>query len=103
MKPLKIAALGFAGALAVAAVVLTLGVPAGFVAKLAQDQVESATGYRLRIDGGTKLAFRPSPTVTPEQHQSRRRQRRHFRDQHRGGERAGLALAREPPFGPGRE
>jgi AsmA protein len=64
MKPLKIAALGFAVLLAVAALVLGFGVPAGFVAKLAQDQVEARTGYRLRIEGGTKLSFRPSPTVT---------------------------------------
>jgi AsmA protein len=64
MKPLKIAALAFAAVLAVAALVLAFGVPAGFMAKLAQDQVESRTGYRLRVDGGAKLAFRPSPTVT---------------------------------------
>jgi AsmA protein len=64
MKRLKISALGLAGVLAVAALVLALGVPAGFVAKLAQDQVESATGYRLRIDGGIELAFQPSPIVT---------------------------------------
>jgi AsmA protein len=64
MKPLKIAALGFAVLLAGAALVLGFGVPAGFVAKLAQDQVEARTGYRLRIEGGTKLSFRPSPTVT---------------------------------------
>jgi AsmA protein len=64
MKPLKIAALGFAALLAVAGLVLAFGVPVGFVAKLAQDQFESRTGYRLRIDGGAKLAFRPSPMVT---------------------------------------
>jgi AsmA protein len=64
MKPLKIAVLGFAVLLAVAALMLGFGVPAGFVAKLAQDQVEARTGYRLRIEGGTKLSFRPSPTVT---------------------------------------
>jgi AsmA protein len=64
MKPLKIVALGFAALLAVAALVLAFGVPASFLAKLAQDQVASRTGYRLRIDGDTKLAFRPSPTVT---------------------------------------
>ena len=64
MKPLKIAALGFAVLVVVTALVLGFGVPAGFVAKLAQDQVEARTGYRLRIEGGTKLSFRPSPTVT---------------------------------------
>ena len=64
MKPLKIAVLGLAALLAVAGLALAFGVPVGFLAKVAQDHVESGTGYRLRIDGGTKLAFRPSPTVT---------------------------------------
>ncbi len=64
MKPLKIAALGFVAVLAVASLGLAFGVPAGFLAKPVQDQIESRTGYRLRIDGDTKLAFRPSPSVT---------------------------------------
>jgi AsmA protein len=64
MKPLKIAALGFAGLLAVGALALAFGVPVGFVAKLAQDQVASHSSYRLRVDGATTLALRPSPTVT---------------------------------------
>jgi AsmA protein len=64
MKPLKIAALGFAAVLTLASLGLVFGVPAGFVAKRVQDQIEIRTGYRLRIDGDTKLAFRPSPTVT---------------------------------------
>ena len=64
MKPLKIAALGLAAVLVVALLGLAFGVPAGFLTKRVQDQIESRTGYRLRIDGDTKLAFRPSPTVT---------------------------------------
>lgn len=64
MKALKIAALGFAAVLAVASLGLAFGVPAGFLAKPVQDQIESRTGYRLHIDGDTKLAFRPSPSVT---------------------------------------
>jgi AsmA protein len=64
MKPLKIAALGLGAVLAVASLGLAFGVPAGFLAKRVQDQIESRTGYRLRIDGDTTLAFRPSPTVT---------------------------------------
>jgi AsmA protein len=64
MKPLKIAALGLAAVLAVASLGLVFGVPAGFLTKRVQDQIESRTGYRLRIDGDTKLAFRPSPSVT---------------------------------------
>jgi AsmA protein len=64
MKPLKIAALGFAALLALVSFGLVFGVPAAFLAKRVQDQIEIRTGYRLRIDGDTKLAFRPSPTVT---------------------------------------
>jgi AsmA protein len=64
MKPLKIAALGFVGVLAILVAALAVGVPAGFLTKLAQDQVESHSTYRFRVDGGTTLAFRPSPTVT---------------------------------------
>jgi AsmA protein len=61
MKPLKIAALGFA---AVASLGLAFGVPAVFLTTRVQDQIESRTGYRLRVDGPTKLAFLPSPTIT---------------------------------------
>jgi AsmA protein len=64
MRPLKIAALAFAGVMAVLVAALVFGVPAGFLAKLAQDQVESQSTYRFRVDGSTTLAFRPSPTVT---------------------------------------
>jgi AsmA protein len=62
MKFLKIAALGLAAVLAVASLGLAFGVPA--LTKRVQDQIESRTGYRLRIDGDTKWAFRPSPSVT---------------------------------------
>ena len=82
MKPLKIAALGFAGVLAVLVAALAFGVPA--LTKLAQDQVEGAalafgvpaltklfqdqveghSTYRFRVDGPTTLSFHPSPTLT---------------------------------------
>jgi AsmA protein len=64
MKPLKIAAVGLVVLLAVASLALAFGIPAGFLAKIAQDQVASRSGYRLRIDGGATLAFRPTPTLT---------------------------------------
>jgi AsmA protein len=63
MKPLKIAALGFAALLAAVVLAAIYGVPAGFLAKYAQDQAIRA-GYRLRIDGATKLALRPAPMLT---------------------------------------
>jgi hypothetical protein len=44
MKPLKVAALGFAAVLALASLGLVFGVPAGFVAKRVQDQIEIRTG-----------------------------------------------------------
>ena len=82
MKPLKIAALGFAGVLAVLVAALAFGVPAltklaqdqvegaalafgvPALTKLAQDQVEGHSTYRFRVDGPTTLSFRPSPTLT---------------------------------------
>jgi AsmA protein len=63
MKPLKIAALGFAALLAVVVLAGVFGVPAGFLAKYAQDQA-IRSGYRLNIDGNTKLALRPAPILT---------------------------------------
>jgi AsmA protein len=63
MKPLKIAALGFAALLAAVVLAAIYGVPAGFLAKYAQDQAIRA-GYRLRIDGNTSIALRPVPTLT---------------------------------------
>jgi AsmA protein len=63
MKPLKIAALGFAVLLAVVVVAAIYGVPAGFLANYAQDQAIRA-GYRLRIDGHMTLALRPAPVLT---------------------------------------
>jgi AsmA protein len=62
MKPLKIAALGFAALLAAVVAAAIYGVPAGFLAKYAQDQAIRA-GYRLRIDGNMRFALRPVPTL----------------------------------------
>jgi AsmA protein len=63
MKPRKIAALGFAALLAAVVLAGVFGVPAGFLAKYAQDQA-IRSGYRLRIDGNTTLALRPAPILT---------------------------------------
>ena len=62
MKPLKIAALGFAALLAVVVAAGILGVPAGFLAKYAQDEAIRA-GYRLHIGGNARIALRPVPTL----------------------------------------
>jgi AsmA protein len=82
MKPLKIAAQGFAGVLAVLVAALAFGVPAltklaqdqvegaalaigvPALTKLAQDQVEGHSTYRFRVDGPTTLSLHPSPTLT---------------------------------------
>jgi AsmA protein len=62
MKPLKIAANGFAALSAVVVLAAIFGVPAGFLANYAQDQAIRA-GYRLRIDGNSWIALRPVPTL----------------------------------------
>ena len=63
MKPRKIAALGFAALLAAVVLAGVVGIPAGFLAKYAQD-LAIRSGYRLRIDGNTTLALRPAPILT---------------------------------------
>ena len=75
------------------------GVPAGFLAKYAQDQAIRA-GYRLRIDGNTTLALRPAPVLTLGEFSRERCHPADDRPQRRGGRRAGLVVSHEPPLRP---
>jgi AsmA protein len=61
MKVLKIAG---AAILAVAALLLTAGVPSGFLTSAIHDRVEHQTGYRLSIAGSTRIGLWPSLNVT---------------------------------------
>lgn len=61
MKALKIA---IAGVLVTAALLWVFGIPANFLVNLVQDRVETASGYRLHVDGGATIGFWPAPTVS---------------------------------------
>ena len=95
MKPLKIAAIGFAALSAVVVLAAIFGVPAGFLANYAQDQAIRA-GYRLRIDGNSWIALRPVPTLTARRVHPQRRRPPHDRPERRGRRRAGLFVSDEP-------
>jgi AsmA protein len=64
MKALKIASATVAAILVVAALLLIVGVPSGFLTSAIQDRVEQQTGYRLTIAGSTRIGLWPSLNVT---------------------------------------
>ena len=64
MKALKIAGAVVAAVIVIAALVLVIGIPSGFMTSQIQSQVERATGYRLTIAGTTKIGLWPSLNVT---------------------------------------
>jgi AsmA protein len=64
MKALKIAGATVAAILVVAALLLIVGVPSGFLTSAIQDRLEQQTGYRLTIAGSTRIGLWPSLNVT---------------------------------------
>jgi AsmA protein len=64
MKALKIASGVVAVIVVVAAVLLTVGTPVGFLASTIQQRVERETGYRVTVRGWTRIALLPSPNIT---------------------------------------
>src|ERR1700689_3828145 len=64
MKALKIAGAAIAAVIVIAALLLIVGIPSGFLTSAIQDRVERETGYRLTISGATKIGFWPSLNVT---------------------------------------
>src|SRR4051812_36593812 len=64
MRALKIAAAAFAAVLVVAALLLIIGIPSGFLTSEIQARVERETGQRLTIAGSTKIGIWPSLNVT---------------------------------------
>ena len=61
---MKVLNIVIAAVLVAAALLLIFGIPANFLVSAVQGRMETATGYRLRVDGGTTIRFRPSPTVS---------------------------------------
>ncbi|HZE51692.1 MAG TPA: AsmA family protein [Bradyrhizobium sp.] len=64
MRALKIASAAIAAIIVVAALLLIIGIPSGFLTSAIQDRVERETGYRLSIAGATKIGLWPSLNVT---------------------------------------
>src|SRR3984957_18053613 len=64
MRALKIASAAIATVLVVAALLLIIGIPSGFLTSAIQDRLERETGYRLSIAGATRIGLWPSLNVT---------------------------------------
>ncbi|MGA7482455.1 MAG: AsmA family protein, partial [Bradyrhizobium sp.] len=64
MRALRIAGSAVAAIVVIAAVLLIIGIPSGFLTSTIQDRVERETGYHLMVAGSTKVGLRPSLNVT---------------------------------------
>ncbi len=64
MKAFKIAASVVAVMIAIAALLLAFGIPAGFLTSAISARVERATGSRMTIAGASSVALWPSPKLT---------------------------------------
>ncbi|MEY9432571.1 uncharacterized protein involved in outer membrane biogenesis [Bradyrhizobium ottawaense] len=64
MRAVKFAGAALAAVIVVIALLLVVGIPSGFLTSTIASRVESATGYRLSIDGTTKISLWPTLNVT---------------------------------------
>ncbi|MHB0773930.1 AsmA family protein [Bradyrhizobium sp. 5.13L] len=64
MRALKFVGGALAAVIIVIALLLVVGVPSGFLTSTIASRVEGATGYRLSIDGSTKISLWPTLNVT---------------------------------------
>jgi AsmA protein len=64
MRALKIAGAAIAAVIVVIALLLVVGVPSGFLTSTIQERVERETGYKLTINGATKIGLWPQFNVT---------------------------------------
>ena len=64
MRVLKFVGGALAAAIVVIALLLVFGIPSGFLTSTIASRLESATGYRLSIDGTTKISLWPTLNVT---------------------------------------
>ena len=64
MRVLKIAGAAIAAVIVVIALLLMIGIPSGFLTSAIQDRVERETGYKLVVNGATRLGIWPSLNVT---------------------------------------
>src|ERR1017187_3822978 len=64
MRALKIAGTAIAAVIVVAALLLIIGIPSGFMTSAIQARVERETGYRLTIAGSARIGLWPQLNVT---------------------------------------
>ena len=64
MRAVKFAGAALAAVIIVIALLLVVGIPSGFLTATIASRVESATGYRLSVDGTTKISLWPTLNVT---------------------------------------
>ena len=64
MRTLKIAGAAIAAVIVVIALLLIVGVPSSFLTSTIQERVERETGYKLAINGSTRIGIWPSLNVT---------------------------------------
>jgi AsmA protein len=64
MRVLKIAGAAIAAVIVVIALLLTIGIPSGFLTSAIHDRVERETGYKLVVNGATRLGIWPSLNLT---------------------------------------
>jgi AsmA protein len=64
MRALKIAGAAIAAVIVVIALLLIVGVPSGFLTSAIQERVERETGYKLAINGSTRIGIWPQLNVT---------------------------------------
>ncbi|PSO32619.1 AsmA family protein [Bradyrhizobium sp. MOS002] len=64
MRAVKFAGAAVAAVVIVIALLLVVGIPSGFLTSTIASRVESASGYRLSIDGTTRISLWPTLNVT---------------------------------------
>ncbi|OAF11916.1 cell envelope biogenesis protein AsmA [Bradyrhizobium centrolobii] len=64
MRAVKFAGAAVAAVIIVIALLLVVGIPSGFLTSTIASRVENATGYRLSIDGTTKVSLWPTLNIT---------------------------------------
>jgi len=64
MRALKFAAAAIGAVIVIIALLLVIGIPSGFMTSQIQERVERETGYKLTINGGTKIGLWPLDDVT---------------------------------------
>ena len=63
MRALKFAGAAIGAVIVIIALLMVIGIPSGFMTSHIQERVERETGYKLTINGGTRIGFWPSLNI----------------------------------------